>query len=96
MQIQTEEHKLPPHPTGPQQKFRKDYAPPPYTITNVHLDFILGEEVTHVHSRLNVVPNYGQLAEGELGGARAGVRSGSVRWEGRDGGGYRARIARGW
>ncbi|EFJ47753.1 hypothetical protein VOLCADRAFT_81369 [Volvox carteri f. nagariensis] len=63
-QIQHEEHKLAPHPTGPQQKFRKDYAPPPYTISTVHLDFILGEESTKVTSRLHLLPNYGQLQEG--------------------------------
>ncbi|GLI71085.1 hypothetical protein VaNZ11_016002 [Volvox africanus] len=63
-EIQQEEHKLPPHPTGPQQKFRKDYAPPPYTISTVHLDFILEEETTTVSSRLRVLPNYGLLEEG--------------------------------
>ncbi|GLC52687.1 hypothetical protein PLESTB_000657300 [Pleodorina starrii] len=63
-EIQHEEHKIPPHPTGPQQKFRKDYAPPPYTISTVHLDFVLGEETTTVTSRLHLLPNYGALAEG--------------------------------
>ncbi|GFR41652.1 hypothetical protein Agub_g2389 [Astrephomene gubernaculifera] len=63
-EIQTEEHKLPPHPSAPQQKFRKDYAPPPYTISAVHLDFKLGEDTTLVTSRLHLQPNYGSLPEG--------------------------------
>lgn len=63
-QIQHEEHKIAPHPIGPTQKFRKDYAPPPYTISTVHLDFKLGEETTIVTSRMRMLPNYGQLAEG--------------------------------
>lgn len=35
-----------------------DYAPPPFWIERVHLDFILNEDVTHVHSTLHLKPNY--------------------------------------
>lgn len=63
-QAEEEEHKLPPHPTTPQQKSRKDYAPPPYLIANVDLDFDLREEACTVTSRLTVTPNYGQLPAG--------------------------------
>ncbi|PNW83979.1 hypothetical protein CHLRE_04g213251v5 [Chlamydomonas reinhardtii] len=63
-EIQQEEHKQPPHPSTPQQKFRKDYAPPPYLVSNVHLNFDLREDVSTVTSRLHMLPNYGQLAAG--------------------------------
>jgi hypothetical protein len=35
-----------------------DYRAPPFLVDTVNLDFILGEDVTHVHSRLSLVPNY--------------------------------------
>ncbi|KAG2500410.1 hypothetical protein HYH03_001981 [Edaphochlamys debaryana] len=63
-EIQHEEHKQPPHPEGPKQKFRADYTAPPFTVTTVHLDFILGEETTDVTAKIHFVPNYGQLAAG--------------------------------
>lgn len=37
-------------------KLRSDYAPVPYTIDTVHLDFILNDDVTHVHSKLVLLP----------------------------------------
>ena len=57
-QIQAEETKLSVH--DPLTKFRKDYQPTPYLIDNVYLDFILNDDVTHVHSRLKLKPNYKQ------------------------------------
>jgi aminopeptidase N len=42
----------------PNTKFRKDYTPTPYLINNVFLDFILNEDVTHVHSQMRMRPNY--------------------------------------
>jgi hypothetical protein len=53
-QIQQEESKLPVHDSN--TKFRKDYKPPPYLIDNVSLDFILNEDITHVHSILSLKP----------------------------------------
>lgn len=44
----------------PLTKFRKDYEATPYLISNVYLDFILNEDVTHVHSKLSLKPNYKQ------------------------------------
>lgn len=35
-----------------------DYKQPPFFIDTVHLDFILNEDVTHVHSTLHLLPNY--------------------------------------
>jgi hypothetical protein len=52
------------HPTQapaaakPQPIFRKDYKAPPYLIDTVSLNFILNEDVTHVHSKLALKPNY--------------------------------------
>ncbi|KAG2426781.1 hypothetical protein HXX76_012837 [Chlamydomonas incerta] len=65
-EAEEEEHKLAPHPSTPQQKFRKDYAPPPYLISNVDLVFDLREEACTVTSRLVMTPNYGQLAAGAV------------------------------
>jgi len=55
-EIQAEENKLPVH--DPQTKFRKDYQPTPYLIDTIHLDFILNEDVSHVHSKMHMKPNY--------------------------------------
>lgn len=44
----------------PQAIFRKDYKLPPYLIDSVHLNFILNEDVTHVHSKLQLKPNYAE------------------------------------
>ncbi|KAG2426656.1 hypothetical protein HXX76_012967 [Chlamydomonas incerta] len=63
-EIQQEEHKQPPHPSTPQQKFRKDYAPPPYLVSHVALNFDLRDDVSTVTSKLHMLPNYGQLAAG--------------------------------
>lgn len=41
----------------PQTVYLKDYTPPPYLITHVHLDFLLGEEVTVVTSGLRLIRN---------------------------------------
>ena len=38
---------------------RRDYAPTPYLVDTVYLDFNLEEESTAVKSRLHVKPNYG-------------------------------------
>jgi len=45
-------------PAKPQAIFRKDYKAPPYIIDTVHLNFNLNEDVTHVHSKLQLKPNY--------------------------------------
>eukprot|EP00775_Hariotina_reticulata_P008909 gene8910-9086_t len=45
-------------PVKPQSIFRKDYTPPPYLISTVDLNFVLNEDVTHVTSKLQLVPNY--------------------------------------
>lgn len=55
-EIQAEESKLPVH--DPATKFRKDYTPTPFLIDTVHLEFILNEDITHVHSTLLMKPNY--------------------------------------
>lgn len=44
--------------TAPQLKYRKDYAPAPYLIDTVDLDFILNEDYTLVVSKLELKPNY--------------------------------------
>ena len=36
----------------------QDYKPTPYLIKHVDLVFQLNEDVTHVRSRLSMVPNY--------------------------------------
>ncbi|MCZ6566342.1 MAG: hypothetical protein O6852_09500, partial [Gammaproteobacteria bacterium] len=41
----------------PQTVYLKDYTPPAYLITDVHLDFILDEEVTVVTSNMQVTRN---------------------------------------
>ena len=41
----------------PQAVYLKNYTPPPYRITHVHLDFRLGEKVTVVTSRLKLIRN---------------------------------------
>ena len=41
----------------PQAVYLKDYTPPPYLITHVHLEFVLEEEFTLVTSRLDVMRN---------------------------------------
>ena len=41
----------------PQPVYLKDYTPPPYLITHVHLAFQFGEESTVVTSKLQVVRN---------------------------------------
>jgi aminopeptidase N len=58
LQIHAEETKLSVH--DPLTKFRKDYQPTPYLIDTVYLDFILNDDVTHVHSQLRMTPNYKQ------------------------------------
>jgi len=35
-----------------------DYKPTPFSVDSVHLNFILNEDVTHVHSVLSLKPNY--------------------------------------
>lgn len=73
----------------PATKFRSDYAPPPYLITDVHLDFILNEDVTHVHSTLAMVPNHA------AGAAPALVLNGRKVW-GRCGSGCGGKRVRRW
>ena len=41
----------------PQAVYLKDYSPPPFLITHVYLDFLLGEEFTVVTSQLQVTRN---------------------------------------
>ena len=42
-------------PAPPQEKFRKDYAPPPYQIDSLSLNFDIHEEETLVTSTLTIV-----------------------------------------
>ena len=37
----------------------QDYAPTPYLIKHVNLNFLLNEDATRVKSLLSVLPNYG-------------------------------------
>ena len=56
---------------SPQAVYLKDYTPPPYRVTDVSLDFLIGEEVTVVTSRLRLTRNAGagELRDGlELDG----------------------------
>lgn len=39
------------------EKFREDYAPPPYVADTIHLNFILNEESTRVEARTAFAPN---------------------------------------
>jgi len=41
----------------PPTKYRADYKPTPYLVDSVHLDFVLNEDVTHVHSKVAFKPN---------------------------------------
>ena len=41
-------------PAAPVEKFRLDYAAPPYAIDTVHLDFHIAEEETLVKTRLEI------------------------------------------
>ena len=41
-------------PAAPVEKFRLDYAAPPYVIDTVHLDFHIAEEETLVKTRLEI------------------------------------------
>ena len=41
-------------PAAPVEKFRKDYAAPPYVIDTVHLDFSIAEEETLVKATLGI------------------------------------------
>ena len=38
--------------------YRKDYKPTPFLVDQVYLNFILGDEVTRVQSKLSLKPNY--------------------------------------
>lgn len=40
----------------------QDYAPTPYLIKHVNLDFLLNEDATRVKSLLSVLPNYGSAS----------------------------------
>ncbi|KAG1656781.1 hypothetical protein FOA52_007829 [Chlamydomonas sp. UWO 241] len=42
----------------PPTKFRKDYAATPYLIDSVSLDFVLNDDVSHVHSKIAFKPSY--------------------------------------
>lgn len=41
----------------PVEKFRKDYAPVPYTVDTISMNFILNEDVTKVESKMRMKPN---------------------------------------
>lgn len=41
----------------PVEKFRKDYAPVPYAVDTIHLDFVLNEELTTVATTMSMQPN---------------------------------------
>jgi aminopeptidase N len=43
---------------APTTIYRKDYTPAPFLVDNVDLTFVLNEDVTHVHSKLLLTPNY--------------------------------------
>ena len=68
-------------PAAPVEKFRLDYAAPPYAIDTVHLDFHIAEEETLVKTRLEIKRGAG-VADGTpmvLDGdaeVRGGVSSG--------------------
>lgn len=47
---------------APPTIYRKDYAPPPYAVETVHLDFILNEEATVVTSKLSLRPTHNAAA----------------------------------
>lgn len=50
----------------PQTIFRKDYTPTPYLIETVNLNFLLGEDITTVTSRLHFKPNPAGHGPGDL------------------------------
>lgn len=41
----------------PVEKFRKDYAPVPYTVDTIHLNFDLHEEFATVHAKMHMKPH---------------------------------------
>ena len=45
--------------------YRKDYTPPTHLFGTVDLDFKLGEEWTHVHSKITVRPNPDSSSDGQ-------------------------------
>lgn len=50
----------------------QDYRPPPYLVGTVHLNFLLGEDVTRVESTLRLQPNWaGEQPDLFLNGAEA-------------------------
>ena len=57
------------------EKFRLDYAPPPYRIDSLTLDFDIHEEETIVTSTLTVHPSAGAAGPFELDGEDLSLRS---------------------
>lgn len=46
----------------PVTKYRADYTATPFLVDSIYLNFVLNEDVTHVHSTIAVRPNYDESA----------------------------------
>ena len=65
--------------TKPVEKFRKDYTPVPFTIDTISMNFILGEDVTRVESKMLMKPqNVADLAQGLFLNGREDIQLNSV------------------
>ena len=62
-------------PAAPQEKFRKDYTPPPYRIDSLTLNFDIHEEETLVTSTLDIEPNDHAAGTLDLDGEELVLRS---------------------
>ena len=62
-------------PAAPQEKFRKDYTPPPYRIDSLTLNFDIHEEETLVTSTLDIEPNDDAAGTLDLDGEELVLRS---------------------
>ena len=62
-------------PAAPEERFRKDYQPPPYRIDSLTLNFDIHEEETLVTSTLNIEPSADAAGALELDGEDLSLRS---------------------
>jgi aminopeptidase N len=62
-------------PAEPQEKFRKDYTPPPYRVDSLTLNFDIHEEETLVTSTLNIEPSADAAGKLDLDGEELSLRS---------------------
>ena len=62
-------------PAEPQEKFRKDYTPPPYRVDSLTLNFDIHEEETLVTSTLNIEPSADPAGKLDLDGEELSLRS---------------------